>query len=209
MSHRLGSQVSDPNSPTYGRYLAPEELRSMIGAETHDVRQVSDWLLRHGATAPFEVLATGDYLLCYAPASKVLGIIRDAPSMLPGLVDVVVRADPDAVSLASDLEALHTAESAGRATSHPKSAGRKLRGPAPATLGGPNTQRSAYGIPSGERGSAPSNSQMVWGPGTYGFLDSDLESFYNTFSVNESTSLLHHLGFKGVPGGDNFGVRRS
>jgi subtilase family serine protease len=46
---------------------------------------------------------------------------------------------------------------------------------------------------------------MVWGPGTYGYLVSDLEEYYSKFGVKQSTSLVKTLGYSGVPGGDNFG----
>lgn len=44
------------------------------------------------------------------------------------------------------------------------------------------------------------NSQMVWGPCTYGFLDSDLESFYQTFSIPAKVSNVKREGFHGLPG---------
>jgi len=46
---------------------------------------------------------------------------------------------------------------------------------------------------------------MVWGPGTYGILKSDLSSYYSQFSVPTTASSVSQQGFKGTPGGDNFG----
>jgi len=41
---------------------------------------------------------------------------------------------------------------------------------------------------------------MVWGPCTYGYLDSDLESFYQTFNVPGKVSSVSREGFHGYPG---------
>jgi len=72
------------------------------------------------------------------------------------------------------------------------------------TVADPNTQRAAYGIPASQRGSNPKNLQVTWGTGTYGYLPSDLTSFYNQFSIDESVNLVSAGPFPGTPGGDNF-----
>lgn len=73
------------------------------------------------------------------------------------------------------------------------------------TEGTPAAQRAAYGVPAALVGTSPKNSQLVWGPGTYGYLESDLELYYRKFNVSSSTKNVVRNGNVGVPGGDNFG----
>jgi len=72
--------------------------------------------------------------------------------------------------------------------------------------GTPANQRAAYGIPASVVGTAKANLQQIWGPGTYGFQNSDLSSYYSLMSIPASElSLLNVTDYPGVPGGDNFG----
>ena len=52
----------------------------------------------------------------------------------------------------------------------------------------PVQARAQYGLPESTRGGGlnSSNSQMVWGPGTFGFLRSDLSSFYTQYVLDPS-----------------------
>ena len=48
--------------------------------------------------------------------------------------------------------------------------------------------------------------QLVWGPGTFGYLPSDLGAFYDAFDVaGASVDHLRPFGYAGEVGGDNFG----
>eukprot|EP01006_Ploeotia_vitrea_P029310 TRINITY_DN61878_c0_g1_i1.p1 TRINITY_DN61878_c0_g1~~TRINITY_DN61878_c0_g1_i1.p1 ORF type:complete len:593 (-),score=61.12 TRINITY_DN61878_c0_g1_i1:31-1572(-) len=70
--------------------------------------------------------------------------------------------------------------------------------------GSPNNIRKSMGIPSSFVGSSK-NTQMVWGPGTYGVLKTDVEKYIKHFNVKETIAVIHQVGNKGKPGGDNFG----
>ena len=70
-----------------------------------DVRTVSEWLVANGASPNVELLATGDYLVArFHDKSQALRVMRTATTALPALVEIVTRADPDALSLPADLE---------------------------------------------------------------------------------------------------------
>jgi len=75
---------------------------------------------------------------------------------------------------------------------------------ADSNLGTPRNLRMAYGIPSDLRGSNATNLQMIWGPGTFGYLKSDLRKFYSVFEVDAVTDDVSVEGYEGQAGGDNF-----
>lgn len=175
-------------------------------------------------------MSTGDYMTADVPsrreASRLIAAAAASSSSSsngiasPPGIEFVMFADPASLELHSQLEtvqhrirerasqqqqqghrdAVQRGSGFSKLESLLKASNTKL------TIADPNTQRKAYGIPASTRGTSAKNLQLVWGPGTYGFLDSDLATFYSDFSVNETTKLLHHSGFPGVPGGDNFGV---
>ena len=75
-------------------------------------------------------------------------------------------------------------------------------------MGDPNSQKSAMSIPLDRRAPPTGNVQMVWGPGTFGVADDDLNAFYYAFNVSTSAAAVIERvggGGAGVPGGDNFG----
>ena len=64
--------------------------------------------------------------------------------------------------------------------------------------------RKAYGVPTSLTGEG--ENQMVWGPGTYGVLVSDVEKYWQTYGVDGSVDRLKLEGFAPKEkGGDNFG----
>jgi len=69
----------------------------------------------------------------------------------------------------------------------------------------PNSQKQSYGMSASLVSQASNNSQMVWGPGTFGVSKSDLSSFYSYWSVPSTTSQVDIPWHAGQPGGDNFG----
>lgn len=153
--------------------MSADDIRRVIGTEPEDVELVSSWLVAQGARVPVRLLATGDYLVAHfdAPAAATR-VLRTATSAFPGLVELVTRADPNALTLGEDLVMASAAAAARREdgpTTAQFTAKRGLltgKSGSPLAFGDPNTQRSAYGIPASERGSASQNKQMVWGPGT-------------------------------------------
>ncbi|MEW2347295.1 S53 family peptidase [Streptomyces sp. NPDC006684] len=44
---RYATQVSDPSSPAYGKYLTPKQTRERFGADAHQISEITSWL--HGA----------------------------------------------------------------------------------------------------------------------------------------------------------------
>lgn len=106
---------------------------------------------------------------------------------------------------------------------------------APLTSASPNAQKKSYQMPTDlVAKSGKNNTQMVWGTGTYvysyfikkkiqsqptdffffffesslkryGYLESDLKSFFSQFQVPGHLSDVSTYGYSGQPGGDNFG----
>ena len=154
--------------------MSADDIRRVIGSSQEDVELVASWLVAQGAKTPVELLATGDYLVAHFDApSAATAVLRTAVDAFPVVVELVIRADPNALTLADDLAAASATTAARRANGEPTTADytakRGLltgRSGSPEAFGDPNTQRSSYGIPASERGSSAQNKQMVWGPGT-------------------------------------------
>eukprot|EP01059_Diplonema_ambulator_P005543 TRINITY_DN1529_c0_g1_i1.p1 TRINITY_DN1529_c0_g1~~TRINITY_DN1529_c0_g1_i1.p1 ORF type:complete len:564 (+),score=183.96 TRINITY_DN1529_c0_g1_i1:53-1693(+) len=70
-------------------------------------------------------------------------------------------------------------------------------------IGAPEV-REAYGIPSDATGAG--QQQLVWGPGTYGVLKTDVTKYWSSFNIPNTLSNLNLTGYAGDQnGGDNFG----
>ena len=55
---------------------------------------------------------------------------------------------------------------------------------------GPYAQKVAYGVPTSLKGSNGSNWQMVWGSGTFGYREADLDMFFKTYSPSSRCAPL-------------------
>lgn len=51
---------------------------------------------------------------------------------------------------------------------------------------GPESQKDVYGVPLDLKGTNVNNTQMVFGTGTFGYREDDLELFFNTYSKSSS-----------------------
>lgn len=61
-----------------------------------------------------------------------------------------------------------------------------------APAGTPDNQRMAYGLPLDQTATNSRNLQLVWGPGTFGVLDSDLTEFWDEYDVDASLADVEH-----------------
>jgi len=73
-------------------------------------------------------------------------------------------------------------------------------------LGSPSSQKKGYNIPDGTiGGKAKGNSQMVWGPGSFGVSMDDLETFYEYYCEScDTKDVTYDTENHGKSGGDNF-----
>eukprot|EP00051_Salpingoeca_urceolata_P028699 m.487888 g.487888 ORF g.487888 m.487888 type:complete len:570 (-) comp25328_c0_seq1:15-1724(-) len=179
--------ISDPDSANYGKHLSQAELRERVLPSEDNVRAASTWLRELGAVSVTQ-RTSGDYLDAVVPTGvreKLLA--RDAVTALaaPSVVYAVFGATNQPLI--------------GNEPPH------RNRTQSVLGQGDPNTQKKAYGVPTDLKCTNANTTQMVWGTGTYGYLPSDLKSFWSDFGIDGDLSKIHAAGDEGEPGGDNFG----
>jgi hypothetical protein len=187
-------KVATPGTHHYLNFAtSPEELAEIgFGAPTAAVTAATAWL--HGLNGTdVRVSAMKDYVTATFSVAAQLhaaqglwsdrGLPRGNP---PSGVQLVTRRD----------EGLQPGAPAAAEK-------RAYRSRASYTVG---NIKAAYGVPADRATTNPATTQMVWGPGTFGYSPSGLEEFrerecpgINTAKVKFDTA--HH----GQPGGDNFG----
>ncbi|KAL6074971.1 subtilisin [Balamuthia mandrillaris] len=170
--------------PNYARFLTRDQLRELPAPSPANVLSAQSWLSSALGATHTVLKDSGDFLEVTMPSLHRLSgdaTIRQrfyatAPKIITDLIDdVVVIRSPE--------------------TSFKR-------------------QKLAYGMPANVRGTnkltvskfiMQTNSQMVWGPCTYGYLPSDMKLCYSSYNVPASTADIVTKGYQGLPGGDNFG----
>lgn len=148
----------------------PAQIADIVRADSAVVQAAEDWLRSIGADlATLRLVPTGDALAVEWPAGAGL---RQAPK-------------PPASSSFSDyvllLDARPLSEGQPKATKNVKY-GVKARDDSM----GPAAQKAAYGVPASLKGVSKSNSQMVFGTGTFGYREEDLKMFFSQYATTSS-----------------------
>eukprot|EP00937_MAST-01D_sp_MAST-1D-sp2_P003015 g3015.t1 len=168
---RAFRRVSDPAHARYGQHLSREQVADMVAPDTVAVQRAMAWLASLGA-ADVELMACRDVV-----SARLAGATR-APAVPPALapwVDFAILVHDAAPDAAAD-NATHAAgrgaarARAGRAGLRARDEGMDLA-----------AQKAAYGVPPAQRATHKDNVQMVWGTGTFGYQEDDLELFYETY----------------------------
>jgi len=203
----LFHSIADPRSPLYGKHLSVEELAAIVGSEQQIIDDVTNWLEISLNARDVRLSPTRDYLFATIPDLLVADRLVHhthtiVPSHLRDSIDLVFRSRSGPSLPSSPRSSRLQCGSELRPRSSKNFESSKKRG---TTLGSPINQKQAYGVPLDLQGTNPKNIQMVWGPCTYGFLQTDLAQFYQTFNLNASNvNLVHMEGYRGLAGGDNF-----
>ena len=187
---RTVAEVSTHPSPTYGQYLSPEQLDEMLRPSPRALASVRRWLERDvGCTLVQHGPRFKHTLRCRLDASYVATRPPTPPLAVRDLVDFVVLQAPrrgevgEEVSGGGHYAPYHLTP----ASPHSSRSSRSSRSSLSSGVT-PVQARAQYGLPESTRGGGlnSSNSQMVWGPGTFGFLRSDLSSFYTQYVLDPS-----------------------
>eukprot|EP01029_Cantina_marsupialis_P018682 TRINITY_DN4300_c0_g1_i1.p1 TRINITY_DN4300_c0_g1~~TRINITY_DN4300_c0_g1_i1.p1 ORF type:complete len:581 (+),score=192.63 TRINITY_DN4300_c0_g1_i1:44-1744(+) len=178
-------QISDIKSPKYGKWLSVEEVKSFVATRPGDLQKIQAWLRKNGATT-FEMVETGDAFYTNVEDTKFLQTI---PAGLEHLIDDIV--------IMKDYKSWITNNDAEERVEADNAADDFIRN-------GPALQRKMYGIPQDLVASNPDNSQMVWGPGTFGSKNDDTQEFFSQMGIGSVKSDIMHIGFPGDSNGDNF-----
>jgi len=175
--------VSSPGNPEYLRFRTTEEIAAVVGSAESEIEEVKKWLVTKGAD----------------PSSLRLSPLRDS-----------ITADFDGLALGWEqlakkpaaVEFVHRRDFRSSSMPEAKSPARDK----PNEFYTISNMKKAYGIPEKLLASNDKTLQMVWGPGTFGFDETEL-----SFHKLEQCPLLNvsRVVFDtpnhGKAGGDNFG----
>ena len=180
-------RVSNPTDSLYGKYRTAHALRDLAGASTASIKEVSSWLSGLGGM-DIGVSAMGDRVTASFNASSTSPIevwsARGLPTTKPAVASLVTRRD---FSRREEAARSRDGYKAGRGYSI-------------------NAQKQAYGIDLSLSASDERTTQMVWGPGTFGYSPSALRLFKLEEQVPINLDKIHFdTANHGQAGGDNFG----
>eukprot|EP01104_Vermistella_antarctica_P007906 TRINITY_DN1958_c0_g1_i1.p1 TRINITY_DN1958_c0_g1~~TRINITY_DN1958_c0_g1_i1.p1 ORF type:complete len:639 (-),score=152.97 TRINITY_DN1958_c0_g1_i1:1584-3470(-) len=194
--------ISDPTSKSYAQYLSRDEIEQSFGPLPADVDALRHTMEEHYDAEDVRVIGALGHVMCVRCLVTEEWALQ-GQTTYPAVSDVLKEGhgvDLVWFRSADCYESIPSYEE--RRRNHKvktQGAGSKS-----STTFTPSVQRELYGIPASLVGTNETNQQMVYGAGTYGYLESDLKSFYSKFNVDEDISLVSTVGFQGVPGGDNF-----
>eukprot|EP00750_Incisomonas_marina_P021692 INCI4631.1.p1 GENE.INCI4631.1~~INCI4631.1.p1 ORF type:complete len:605 (-),score=107.53 INCI4631.1:134-1885(-) len=207
---RLFTEVSTPGHPQYLNFITdPQELAERFGAPQQAVDAVVGHLTSKlgCAESAIEVSPTRDTVTCkelfvgdeLLAKADLWDELRSEP-LLSGFPTAVEFA------LVSQNHAFGPLE-----VSAPAVGGRRDRAARKSSAAQPNSfsnvanTKKAYGIPADLAASNPNSSQMVWGPGTFGYDESELRFWAseNCPALN-LTKIVWDTENHGTEGGDNF-----
>jgi hypothetical protein len=187
--------VSTPGDPYYLHFLSMTELAELVGGAPEAVAASSKYLRslsgRDVRVSPLRdtVTATFDDTQPFAVPGKWSARGLPLATLQPPGVKFVTRRDFNGIGKSGV----------------PATSGHPPRAPAAGSGYDISSQKDAYKIPADRAATNGATTQMVWGPGTFGFSPSELASFkeeqcpgINLDKVKFDTS--HH----GQEGGDNW-----
>jgi len=189
--------IATPGHANYLQHLSTAEVASEIGATNAEIELARSWLLSIGADeTSIEVSALRDSVTAIFKAaaaverSQTHGVsLSVLASQKPACVEFIVRRD----TMIND--AAHEASQVG--------ASKEFN-----TLGGYTVSniKKAYGIPLDLQASNSTTSQMVWGPGTFGYSTWQLRLFKASQCPKlNMQKVKFDTPYHGSAGGDNFG----
>lgn len=188
---RLFWRVSNPDQPEYLHFRSVPELAELAGATDEAVQSALEWLtslggkniliskMRDSVTATFSEAAMNHRLW------SEHGLPRSANQ--PPAIQLVTRRDFKPTVLpewASNVSKLNSKTQASYTIAN---------------------QKNAYGVPLDLAASNPLTTQMVWGPGTFGYSPLVLAAFKSSQCPGMNLDKIHFdTENHGSPGGDNF-----
>ena len=183
-------RVSTPGTSDYLQHRSVSDLASIIGSSATDISAVSSWLIACGGSS-VEVSPLRDVVSASFSDSHTF--------TLGSAYGVPLKDDrrPDAVSFVIRRDHRHTATVDDN----------KLR-PTFSSVSNPTVEeiKNAYGIPVDLQASNELTTNMVWGPGTFGYSPETLALFKEQQApLINMDKVLFATPNHGVAGGDNFG----
>ena len=195
-------RIADPSDPLYLRHLSREEVADLIAPPVQDVDAAAGWLREMGAhsvaVSPLSDTVTGAFAsddsvarshrhLWSAPRGSSAQRLP-ARSNHTRPLDFIMRRD----------HATSRAAETGRAS-------RLGRASSGGTAYDIAKQKAAYKMPADLTVTNAATLQMVWGPGTFGYGEAELEDFRDAQCPLLNVNKVSVDGYTGTPGGDNYG----
>lgn len=200
---------SDPHHKAYGQHLSAAHLAKLARVTPACEKHTLQWLESLGADRIRIDDAHGDVVSATLDAVVAHRLIR-------GNIDDQLTSShgaPECVTLVLPAHTTHTTEVTmpsaafrSQEQQQQKHQQQQQQQMSADGLASPPVQKTGYGVPANLRCTDSKTTQMVWGPGSYGYSTSDLAQFYEAFHMDPSN--VHNVNttdFKGTPGGDNFG----
>jgi hypothetical protein len=156
--------VSDPDSADYLRFKSVSEIAAMIGGSDTEIHDVAAWLtsLDGYVSNSLSVSPLRDHVTARFLPARPESFDHTVPSHIDG-VEFVVRNDPlQHHRPTTSAEAAHRHREVGAAAGM----GYTIK-----------AQKEAYGIPVDLEATNDATTQMVWGPGTFGYSKTQLFAF--------------------------------
>ena len=190
-------EVADPRHRDYGQWLSSADVASFVAPPASTVAAAKAYVTAHFANPScasgaeiksMAVSGQGDYLEIVVRTAD-----RGDDAEEDECVQRVVQGRSwfkgagGAVEGAFKMKTTTTATATAASPTMAKA--KAMAGLGMETVGPPNAQKEAYGIPVNETGASPKNPQLqvVWGPGTFGYLPTDIATFYETLDVAGGT----------------------
>lgn len=189
-------QVAQPGSPEYLQFRSPEQIAAITGATDQEIATVSAWLSGAGAL-DVRVASLRDTVTARFAAKPLLATtVKGLPhrDTHPACVEYVLRRDARVHTPPTEAESARprTRDTLGDA--------------APAVNYTINNIKKAYGIPLDLTATNDATTQMVWGPGTFGYSPATLAAFKQSEApLINLDKVVFDTENHGKNGGDNFG----
>eukprot|EP00931_Biecheleriopsis_adriatica_P048399 TRINITY_DN27959_c0_g1_i1.p1 TRINITY_DN27959_c0_g1~~TRINITY_DN27959_c0_g1_i1.p1 ORF type:complete len:572 (+),score=136.40 TRINITY_DN27959_c0_g1_i1:36-1751(+) len=184
--------IANPDHAMYLQHLTLAEVASSIGASDEEIEEARDWLLRLGAKpSSVQVSAlrdsvTGSFSVPEDHDAENAVMLSALSSQRPSSVEFIVRRDLALQEpFAESRPEIDTLQTDAYTVSNIK---------------------KAYGIPADLQASNETTSQMVWGPGTFGYSKFKLGLFKATqCPLLNMGKVKFDNANHGQAGGDNYG----
>ena len=214
--------ISDPQSPEYLQFItSPSDLAAKFGASQASIDAAVNWLVQDLGCNEQDVVVSAmrDTVGCNA---LVVANATLMEATKPDAVEFVLRTihngngngdfnnklvvDKSSGSGSGSVSTQNTTTTLNNNNNYNDADAVAVEHPDPDSFYTIANTKKAYGIPVDLQAKSPNASQMVWGPGTFGYSKSELEFF-----KEENCPLLNTKKVKfdtanhGVIDGDNFG----
>lgn len=178
--------VADPAQPAFTQLSGPTDIAALSLADAADLDAAKAWLEDIGADMrTLHVMPTGDAIEVAWPQGKGQ---TSAPKR-PACADYVVLKGATDNHLTSDLFKSSRA-GAGASKNNNSNNDHPFAAPERRRLDdafGPTAQKKAYNVPANLKGTHSGNTQMVFGTGTFGYREADIDLFFSTYATSSST----------------------